>query len=378
MKRIYLIAVLCLNINFIFAQNYSGATLLETIDAEISSSENPYGVSLSNDTIYITSWVSNLLLKFSTISNEIDSNTPIILPGANGIHGNYVDNEGVIWCFDLDGIRVAKYSSDFQFLLSQNIGAQPVNGIGHENSLYIADRELDSIFVLNKSTLLLENRFEVTYLNPEIADGNIDLFVYLDKLYLVSNEINGVVKMNLDGSMQELIVIEDEFSFMGIHIKNNKIYLNNMHRIIVTDLQGNVTNMWDLFKRTSFDQYIDIEIANNNNIYVISSYCSENDNHQILVYQENPEITKVVSPNKYFVNITPNPSNGLISINLNDLVSDEILIEITSVNGQSIYKKSFNSINKTKQIDLSKNAKGIYLVRVITKDFEKVGKLIIE
>jgi len=78
-----------------------------------------------------------------------------------------------------------------------------------------------------------------------------------------------------------------------------------------------------------------------------------------------------------FVTIIPNPSNGLITLELNNS-ADEIFIEITAVNGQVVYKKRFNSVNKTEQIDLSENTEGIYFVRVKIKDFEKVGKLIIE
>ncbi|MBA7549747.1 hypothetical protein ES705_42242 [subsurface metagenome] len=81
---------------------------------------------------------------------------------------------------------------------------------------------------------------------------------------------------------------------------------------------------------------------------------------------------------KNFVTIIPNPSNGLITLEINNSITDEILIEIAGINGQVVYKKQFNSNNLIEKVDLSENAKGIYFVRVKTKDFEKIGKLIIE
>ena len=78
------------------------------------------------------------------------------------------------------------------------------------------------------------------------------------------------------------------------------------------------------------------------------------------------------------IKIVPNPSNGLISIEINNSVTDEILVEIIGVNGQIVYKKTFNTMSRIEQIDLSENAKGLYFLRVKTKDFEKVGKLIIK
>jgi len=95
---------------------------------------------------------------------------------------------------------------------------------------------------------------------------------------------------------------------------------------------------------------------------------------------ENPNGTTSIFNinNKNLIKISPNPSNGVIILEINNFIADKILIEITGVNGQIVYNKTFNTINKIEQIDLSQNAKGLYFVRVKTKDFEKVGKLIIK
>jgi len=79
-----------------------------------------------------------------------------------------------------------------------------------------------------------------------------------------------------------------------------------------------------------------------------------------------------------YVKIIPNPSNGLIFLEINNSKADKILIEITNIAGQIIYKEEFKSVIDTKEINLSGKATGIYFVRVKTDKFDKVGKLIIK
>ena len=61
------------------------------------------------------------------------------------------------------------------------------------------------------------------------------------------------------------------------------------------------------------------------------------------------------------ISIVPNPSNGLFSINLGSINPSQFSVKIIDISGQTIYYS--NTMDK--QIDLSKEAKGIYFLSVI-------------
>jgi len=101
--------------------------------------------------------------------------------------------------------------------------------------------------------------------------------------------------------------------------------------------------------------------------------------HNILVKDKNecgPIDTTVtlvrqnVSIQKISVNdisIFPNPSAGKFTIEIENLVEGDVLLEIVSINGQLVYKKLHNYSANTKfieSIDLSSEAKGTYIIRV--------------
>jgi hypothetical protein len=114
-------------------------------------------------------------------------------------------------------------------------------------------------------------------------------------------------------------------------------------------------------------------LSDNNKLYV---YIANLGFYEITI-PENVGI-KYIIENENFVKIYPNPSNGLITIELNNSVTDEIWIEITGINGKVVYKKRFNSVNISEQIDFSKNAKGTYIVKIQSSDIVRTEKLIIE
>ena len=75
------------------------------------------------------------------------------------------------------------------------------------------------------------------------------------------------------------------------------------------------------------------------------------------------------------ISIFPNPSNGLINIDLSSYTSSS-QINIFNALGELVYK-SENCFTK-KEIDLSKLANGVYSVEVFNKNQKSINKLIIE
>ncbi len=62
------------------------------------------------------------------------------------------------------------------------------------------------------------------------------------------------------------------------------------------------------------------------------------------------------------IRIVPNPSNGLFSIDLGSINTSQFSIKIMNISGQTVY---YSNTMNVQQIDLSKEAKGIYFLSII-------------
>jgi len=75
------------------------------------------------------------------------------------------------------------------------------------------------------------------------------------------------------------------------------------------------------------------------------------------------------------VSIFPNPTNGLITINFNDGVSQETNYTITSIEGKVITNQT-NIVTNNVIIDLSNESKGVYFLKINSENNNAVYKLI--
>ncbi|MCD4793590.1 MAG: T9SS type A sorting domain-containing protein [Bacteroidales bacterium] len=80
------------------------------------------------------------------------------------------------------------------------------------------------------------------------------------------------------------------------------------------------------------------------------------------------------------VNLFPNPTNGIFTIQNLKAFEKPLSIEITNVNGQVVY--SYDDLKSSYefqyQVDISEQPKGIYFVKIQTADFFKIKKIIIQ
>jgi hypothetical protein len=85
----------------------------------------------------------------------------------------------------------------------------------------------------------------------------------------------------------------------------------------------------------------------------------------------------VAEPNKYVV--YPNPGNGMVSIHMNKALAGTT-IKVTDLLGKTVYTGVLpvDYMNQDMQLDLSGNAKGIYLININNGKTNNVQKLIIE
>jgi len=84
--------------------------------------------------------------------------------------------------------------------------------------------------------------------------------------------------------------------------------------------------------------------------------------------------------NVFNMQLMPNPSNGLVTINLSGLNAFETLLSITSIQGKLVHREMIGAGQTTiaKQVDLSGFPSGIYFVRVSNQVGNIVQKLVIE
>ena len=79
------------------------------------------------------------------------------------------------------------------------------------------------------------------------------------------------------------------------------------------------------------------------------------------------------------MNIFPNPNNGLFTLELNTSKARAFNVEIINIQGQVVYAKEIQQDGFYKdQIDLSKEASGIYYIRINDGKNLKVSKVMIQ
>jgi len=77
------------------------------------------------------------------------------------------------------------------------------------------------------------------------------------------------------------------------------------------------------------------------------------------------------------IKLYPNPTNGLINMEINNPDQSEMKVEIVSISGRKIYSNTFHSVTLVEQVDLSSHSNGMYLVKISSREFFDVKKLIL-
>lgn len=74
------------------------------------------------------------------------------------------------------------------------------------------------------------------------------------------------------------------------------------------------------------------------------------------------------------IKLYPNPTNGKIYLEFDDVLSDNLLVEIIDINGQKIISSEIkqNELNNKPEFDLSDYSQGIYFIAsmVIYRNFK--------
>ena len=91
----------------------------------------------------------------------------------------------------------------------------------------------------------------------------------------------------------------------------------------------------------------------------------------------NPTSVGNIIPGEF--NVYPNPSNGVFTIELNNIKVDDYRILVTNVLGQEVYVSTKEvSIFISEKIDLSDLSKGVYMLEVSNSESTITEKIIVE
>jgi hypothetical protein len=91
-------------------------------------------------------------------------------------------------------------------------------------------------------------------------------------------------------------------------------------------------------------------------------------------------VTGIASNSTQVVSIYPNPSNGVFTLNINNAVSNQVVISILDLQGKVVYSESNKNVSAqyNKQINLTDLAKGIYYVKLNIGSEVQIQKLIVQ
>jgi len=80
------------------------------------------------------------------------------------------------------------------------------------------------------------------------------------------------------------------------------------------------------------------------------------------------------------LNIYPNPTNGLITIEMDNMIIDDLDVSVIAQNGKEILKTRFEKTTShfSVQVDLNGQARGIYFVSISIDKYKSNRKIIIK
>jgi hypothetical protein len=78
---------------------------------------------------------------------------------------------------------------------------------------------------------------------------------------------------------------------------------------------------------------------------------------------------------KEILTIYPNPTSGIITLNMESLVSSNLTVQVYDLNGRMVYNEALSGFSGEKSLNLSHLMSGVYLVKVNTDTSQYSVKL---
>ena len=149
---------------------------------------------------------------------------------------------------------------------------------------------------------------------------------------------------------------------------NNEVEINDGSGVIIVD-----DYIYD---------YTDTVAFTNTNIYRVTGVMFYSSGEYKIIPRNVNDIANVTAVNDLFagvnIHIYPNPNNGLFRLVVNNTKSGSPGIEIMNIHGQILFRNVINNpAGFSKNIDLTRFGKGLYLLRIIDADKTLVKKILI-
>lgn len=253
----------------------------------------------------------------------------------------------------------------------------------------------DTLAIFNNYALTHAKPVETTTLNPQITiipdqvmvvKGNWGTAsVYLGDATNTINSINGVAfTVDFDNTLIEPsnIYIEYQNSFMdafqNLHFRkldfgNGKIYTASTHTINnnVNGFGKIATLHYQILSTLTSDQVLNIGISQSNKSEANGLIAPLTSGTGTLMAVGASVDVNQINSERLFT-ITPNPTNGLLTVICNDIIQSII---VTNIAGQVLLSDQINE--KTHQLQLQNYADGIYFVKVLYTNGMYVTKKVV-
>ncbi|MFT5166403.1 MAG: hypothetical protein ACI8P3_001634 [Saprospiraceae bacterium] len=229
------------------------------------------------------------------------------------------------------------------------------------------------------------------------ADGDIPNHMILDKstgwLYFVDNGNDRIIRLDINsatGSNTIPLINEDlaEHSSMtgftfeviidagfdqpcGIEIFENFLLVGDYANgdIIVYDIDNGFEEMGRI--PTLEPGLTGIKIGPDGNIW-----CTNRIQNKLISIQPGAPLSTSNTENQIQINISPNPTTGLVWVNIPDLdYAQNAFIKISTATGQDIHQ--IEKIEANQELDLSEFSNGVYLLTIQGNDFTSTRKIVL-
>ncbi len=106
-----------------------------------------------------------------------------------------------------------------------------------------------------------------------------------------------------------------------------------------------------------------------------SNLCSNSDTIEVIV---NSPSTDIKENDLFNISIYPSPTKGIVNININNSIQNNLQIEVINLTGKVIYKEQLNNKAVKRQINLAEYSKGIYFIKITNDKESFIKKVVVE
>jgi hypothetical protein len=283
-----------------------------------------------------------------------------------GVHVQQTNDNGFIITgttncgeFGLDDILVIRTNENGDALWTKNYG-----GTGNDGGTSIY-QSLDDGYIISGYIRSNSAIYSDVYLIKTNENGDTlwtKTFGGSDNEFAYSMSLNNDHSYTITGKIESGFMEED-------------VYL------LRTDENGSI--LWTkTFGDAQYDGGFSVKQTNDNG-FIITGYTGSLMSGDVYLIKTDADGNVVGTNENLFQEsnsiVFPNPGNGLFNIDLRNFDKEITGFEIYNVENQMIFSRNFNKVlDESIQVDLSTREKGIYLLKIQTKEGMEVKKLVVQ